>query len=100
MSKHIELVEKFLADPSSVSQEELKENSMSAGAAVDHDEIYSKKWCLAFYANATSDYAFWVSYFLGPSLGLNSAANADHFIELTAHRLKRYYEVLALKEQS
>ena len=35
MYKHIELVKKWLADPASVSQEELKDNRAAAYAAVN-----------------------------------------------------------------
>ena len=37
MNKHIELVEKWLADPSSVSKEELDDNYSAANAAYDAD---------------------------------------------------------------
>ena len=41
MNKHIELVEKWLADNNSVSLEELKANSAAADAANDAADAYA-----------------------------------------------------------
>jgi hypothetical protein len=45
MNKHVELVKKWLADPSSVTLEELKANAEAAAAAYDAEDA-------AFYAAA------------------------------------------------
>jgi hypothetical protein len=61
MNKHVELVKKWLADPSSVTQEELEKNraaaaaAAAAGAAAD-----SAYYAAAAAAAATGDAADWV----------------------------------------
>jgi hypothetical protein len=60
MNKHIELVKKWLVDPDSVSQEELKVN---AADACDAYHAYRAGACYAAnaaYANTAADAAYWV----------------------------------------
>ena len=63
MNKHIELVEKWLADGESVSLEELKANKEAAEAAYDdadaayHDAHYADAADAAYYAYYAAYYA-------------------------------------------
>jgi hypothetical protein len=61
MNKHIELVKKWLADPSSVTQEELKANADAAAAAYDAAAFYAAAAADAAYYSAVGDTAaYWV----------------------------------------
>ena len=61
MNKHIELVKKWLADPDSVTQEELKQNCADAYAAVYADADVAA-YTAAYRAAASSAAyaAYWV----------------------------------------
>ena len=74
MNKHIELVKKWLANPESVTSQELKDNRIAAYAAAYADDSY-----LAYAADAA---AF--------------AAHAYASVSFAAYWVKRYEE---LKEQ-
>ena len=58
MYKHIELVKKWLADPASVSQEELKDNRAAAYAAVNAASYVAYAADAADAADAAYDAAF------------------------------------------
>ena len=68
MSKHIELVEKWLADPSSVSQAELKANYNAAALAAtaaynDTTATYNAATAAYYAANASDDAAYYAAYY-------------------------------------
>lgn len=66
MNEHIELVRKWLADPDSVTRQELQKNSRYAKAAYDAAE--AARWAAdddAFWADASAaaEAAYWVKRF-------------------------------------
>jgi uncharacterized protein with PIN domain len=82
MNKHIELVKKWLADPTSVTQQELEDNHDAAYAA------YAKA-----YHSAAASYADAASY---AAASYASCAAVCSYTNYTKHWVKRYEE---LKEQ-
>jgi len=58
MNKHIELVKKWLNDPSSVTKEELKANRASAAVSDRADAVSARAAAEA--ARADADSAYWV----------------------------------------
>ena len=57
MNKHIELVKKWLADPASVSQEELEDNAASAHYAAEDAGWAGRAGRAAHYAADAAHYA-------------------------------------------
>ena len=88
-NKHIELVEKWLADNESVSQKELKANVDAADAAYADaayaDAAYAYTAAAAAYAAAYADAAAAYDY----------AAYADAAAAAAAYWVKRYEELTA-----
>ena len=65
MSKHIELVKKWLADPASVKQQELEDNSTAADAAFyvadasyATNDDYAKYWIKRYVAARVADASY------------------------------------------
>lgn len=71
MNKHIKLVKKWIADPSSVSQQELKENRTAAYAA---------------YAAADTDTAAYIAAYAAADAYADDADGATYWV-------KRYEEL-------
>jgi hypothetical protein len=64
MNEHIELVKKWLANPESVSQQELEDNAISANtAAADHVNTAAYAADAVAYANTAA--AYWVKRYEG-----------------------------------
>ncbi len=93
MNKHILLVMKYLKDPKSVSQEELGENSKSAGYAdyfaydAYYAVVYDAAYDAAYYAdaanaNAAADAAYYAA----------DADVADADVADAAHWVDKYFE--------
>lgn len=61
MNKHIELVKKWLADPASVSQQELEDNRTAYAAAAEYAAAAVYDAAAAVYDPAAADAAaYWV----------------------------------------
>ncbi len=84
MNKHIELVKKWLADPSSVSLEELQANANAAYAAAD---AYAGHAYAAVYAAAQDAYAYAAVY-------ADAAAAADAYAADAKYWVKCYEELV------
>jgi hypothetical protein len=94
MNKHIELVKKWLADPASVTQQELKANRNAAAAAyVDASSsdatAYADTDAAHAVSVATAGYAVSADYANAVAANYAAAAAARKWT-------KRYEEVLAL----
>ena len=62
MNKHIELVKRWLADPKSVTVEELKANAEAAWAATTDTATAEAAWPATDYAYACASYAADAAY--------------------------------------
>jgi len=82
MSKHIELVKKWLEDPSSVTAEELKANA-NAASAVDRAADAA-----AYYAAADDYYAATDAYYTSDAYYASASANAAAIG--VAHYVRKY----------
>jgi len=78
MNKYIEVVKKWLADPQSVTQDELEANARAAYDAVAADNA-------AYYAAEAAAYAAWSA---------NAATNAAVSIDRAKYWVKRYEELV------
>ena len=92
MNKHIELVKKWLDDPTSVSQEELKANADAAYAA--YDASYASDYAAYAYA-AASAYADAAAYaYAAYAYAAAAAYDADYdYADDAAYWVKRYEEL-------
>ena len=92
MNEHIEVVKKWLDDPESVSQKELKTNFFSASQdyyayAAANAGTYDTAWFLEQFANFASAAAYdSATTTAGAIAGSNAAEAADHWV-------KRYEEL-------
>jgi len=91
MNEHIALVKKWLNDPESVSQKELKTNFFSASQdyyayAIANAGIYDVAWFLKQSASAASAAAY-------DSATTPAAAYCAPTAEAAAHWVKRYEEL-------
>ena len=91
MNEHIEVVKKWLDDPESVSQKELKTNFSSASQdyyayAIANAGIYDVAWLLKQTANFASAAAY-------DSATTPAAAYCAPTAEAAAHWVKRYEEL-------
>jgi hypothetical protein len=77
MNKHVELVKKWLADPDSVTQEELEKNR-DAAAAADQSLPRRSADAAAYYASAAAAYA------------AAADANAAYYAADAAYWVKKY----------
>ena len=101
MNKHISLVKKWLNDPDSVSQKELKDNAYDADAEAEAAAEASAEAGAAAKAAATADAAATSAHRRwGLSLARNTAAAvadaaaADADAAATARWVKRYEELI------
>jgi LPS O-antigen subunit length determinant protein (WzzB/FepE family) len=80
MNKHIELVKKWLADPKSVTQQELNDNRDAAAYAA-YDAAYVDYAAAADYAAHAAAYAAYTAY------------DAAYYNADAAYWVKRYEEI-------
>jgi hypothetical protein len=91
MNKQIELVKKWLENPESVSQEELKANAADAYAAAYDDTAYAVD---AYYAaDYAADAAANAGYAADNYAAYDDAANAADAAADAAYWVKRYEEL-------
>ncbi len=88
MNKHIELVKKWLADPDSVTKEELDKNLEAADAA---------SWtasCAARAAKADADWADWAASCAASCAARCAAWSAKGDVKRAKHWVERYEELV------
>ena len=87
MNEHIEVVKKWLDDPESVSQKQLKTNFFSASQdyyayAIANAGIYDTAWFLEQSASAAAAAAYdSATTTAGAIAGSNAAEAADHWVK-------------------
>jgi hypothetical protein len=83
MNKHIELVKKWLDDPSSVTVEQLRVNTESADSAAD----------AAYAADAYAAAAYEAAAYAADAADAYAADAADAYAEYAAECVKKYEEL-------
>ena len=96
MNKHIELVEKYLANKDSVSQEELQDNSANAAYAANNANNAANNAAYAAAAYAASDAAYDAAY-AAAYAAANKANNAAYYATRATHWVAEYHK--EVKEQ-
>jgi len=92
MNKHIELVKKWLDDPESVTQEELKANAEAAAAYAD--AWAADAWAAAAYADAWAADARAAAYAYAYATAAWAAEDAATYAAAAAaHWVKKYEEM-------